>query len=145
MVLPNLRPPGLHGQDHAPFRRKRLPGDDKTQPLIDRDGAVVFRAWVGCQHRHPGLKKLLHALPDQSLAMTLPDHSGLADELVDAPGRRGQMRKVMLIPAMDSIVLQIGKRLIAKQDDPSRHPGIRQIILVKRIVMAPPTTDMRHV
>src|SRR5690606_3554291 len=70
----------------------------------------------------------LDVLPHECRAVTLVEHVGLANVLIDAARLRRQMRERVRIPAMDVVVLRERKRTTADLDDPHRDPWIGELL-----------------
>src|SRR5436305_14968742 len=78
--------------------------------------------------------------------MAAPDHSGLADELVDAAGV-GRMRAQASVPGAQGVALEVAEWLAVKSDNELIHIGMVEVagdqpVLIIRL--PPPGHDVRR-
>src|SRR3954467_11434169 len=85
-------------------------------------------------------------LSDKARAMALPDHAGLADELIDATRPR-RLRTETLVPDAKRIAFKIGEGMIVDGDDELLHVRVIEIATDQCILLVrltPPAHDIRR-
>lgn len=98
---------------------------------------------ISTDRGRPSGKQAIHVLLHEYRAMTLVEHVGFTDVLVDSSRLRRQIRERVRVPAVYVVVLRKGERTTVKLDDPHRDPGVGELLaFVFSGGSAPPFTDV---
>ena len=103
---------------------------------------MVFRMRICGHDRRALIKKPPDMFPHERSAMADTDHRAFANELINTTGSRRKIFKVMPLPAVHVIILNISKRRVIMGHDPACHTRVRQIRLFKGLILAPPFQHM---
>ncbi len=87
-------------------------------------------------------EQCLQVLQDKRRAVPFTCHVCFADVLIDAPRSLGKREKVVIFPAVNTVVLQVGEGALGCLNNPAIHPSVFELLRSKRLGRVPPLTDM---
>ncbi len=133
----------LHRQDRPPGRLPRFTKDRESRLMIGRDRTRIVRVRICCDNRDSCGKHPSKMLRDKGRAVPTPDHIWLTNELVDAPRSRRKGIERVILPTVNSVILDICKRAFCKRNDPSSDSCVFQFFVRAWLIGIPPFANMR--
>lgn len=121
-----------HQQTIAPLSRTFL-ASYEAGFLVSANRASIVGAGIGSNRRRSERDERIHVRSYESRSMSVTDHIGITDELVDAARPWRQLAEMMASPSVRIIVLDEGERIAHVAYDPHGHMRIVQVVFLDGI------------